>query len=331
MRNLLEYQVLFFQQITPWIDVKIRALESQAEEQSFSNERRLQELWFRLNREGSLHQVPMELQGLTRLQVEVQELKNFCDKLNAAPQQNPSENVSADPPAINFPIAHAFRYYIFEEVFRGESKRLIEHLKRYVPYFMVGPEPVLDLGCGRGEFLELMKEIGKDAYGVEMNQYEVEQIAEKGLKVVRQDMLTHLQQLQPRSIGSVFCAQVVEHITPEQVYQMLSRLHVVMRPGAFLLIETVNPISVFGFHNVYFKDPTHIFPVHPETLAFMMKYAGFQRVEIHPITPVPLNEKLATPTSMENSEIKTFLDDLVHRLNGILYSDLEYYAIGYTV
>jgi len=143
--------------------------------------------------------------------------------------------------------------------------------------------------------LKLMKDAGKTAYGIEINQYDVQLIRKESLTVVNEDVLAHLQKLQPESLGGVFSAQVVEHLAPEKAYNMILRLHQVMKSGGRLVIETVNPLSFYAFHHMYLKDPTHVFPVHPETLAFFVKYAGFHDVRIESISPVPEKELLPGP------------------------------------
>jgi 2-polyprenyl-3-methyl-5-hydroxy-6-metoxy-1,4-benzoquinol methylase len=355
-RLLFEQQILFFQQITPWMDAKIHqtkkeqkadtsesiaqlgallkgsdpekilaqfySLQSQLYEKSLANERRLEELWDRIN--GS----PPEMQELTRIKTELQELRdNFVAPASGGPSSNSEPR--GDAGATDFPLTRDFRYFAFEEIFRGSSEWLTERLKAYVPYFVTAPEPVLDIGCGRGEFLEIMKQIGKNSYGIEMNQYEVEKLTKQGLKVSAEEILPHLHKLQSESIGSIFCAQVVEHLSPNDVYQMLARLMIVMKRGACVVIETINPLSVFAFHHLFFKDPSHIFPVHPQTLAFLLRYAGFQNVEIHPITPVPESEKLPKPSSVPNPETQGYMNYIVDKLNDLLYSNLEYYVVGH--
>ena len=104
---------------------------------------------------------------------------------------------------------------------------------------------------------------------------------------------------------------------------------IVMKQGSCVVIETINPLSVFAFHHLFFKDPSHIFPVHPQTLAFLMRYAGFKNVGIHPITPVPESEKLPKPSSLPNPETEGYLTYIVEKLNDLLYSNLEYYVVGH--
>ncbi len=175
-----------------------------------------------------------------------------------------------------------------------------------------------------------MKESGKNAYGIDLSQYEVERLRSAGLEATSGDIFEHVQKLDESSTGGVFCAQVVEHLPPETVHSLLSFLHHAMKTGAPLVIETVNPVSVFGFHHLFFKDPTHIFPVHPETLLFMFRYAGFKDVEAHLITPVAEQQKLPEPKKEDfEPAAYEYLKSVTGRLNHLLYESLEYYVIGF--
>jgi len=298
-------------------------LQSQLYEQSLANERRLREITLKLTGNTG------EANEIARLKIELQELRNIVQKNYPVSGETRLTPDSVQREASSFPKTHDFRYVAFEEIFRGSSEWVTERLRKYAPYFVTAPEPILDIGCGRGEFLNMMKEIKKDAYGIEMNQYEVETLASKGFKVLAEPITAHLSKLEGDSVGSVFCAQGLEHLSPDAVYEMLSRLAVVMKSGACVLIETINPLSVFAYHHLYFKDPTHIFPVHPQTLSFFLRYAGFKNVEVHPITPVPEHEKLPPPDSADTIESQRYLNFVAQRLNDLLYSNLEYYAVGY--
>ncbi len=135
--------------------------------------------------------------------------------------------------------------------------------------------------------------------------------------------------LENESIGGVFCAQVVEHLHPDAVYDMLGTLNRTMKSGSPLVIETLNPLSVFGYHHLFFKDPTHVFPVHPDTLVFMLRYSGFQDVQAQMITPVHGPQKLPEPKTEDFSPAAfEHLKMLTGRLNQLLYDSLEYYVVG---
>ncbi|MCI0412721.1 class I SAM-dependent methyltransferase [bacterium] len=306
LSKLLALQIEYFQQITPWMDAKIQEL-------------RLEE-----NHNVTYH-VGDIAKKLDELQMQIASLEGQVRKSAAGVPSAPAAGTPASSPR-----EKDFRYHVFEQVFREPYDRLKESLRRYLPYFENAPEPILDLGCGRGEFLQLMKESGKNAYGVDISEYEVERLRSAGLNATAEDIFEHVQKLELESTGAVFCAQVVEHLPPETVHNLLSCLHRVMKKGAPLVMETVNPLSVFGFHHLFFKDPTHVFPVHPETLLFMLRYAGFKDVEAHLISPVPEQQKLPEPKKEDfHPAVYEYLKSLTGRLNRFLYESLEYYVIGY--
>jgi len=294
-----------------------------------AQERRIQEIWHQMNRPAepkTAEYVQPENYQLEKVLIELEELKRqlaLQERTVASPPPQPTVESKET-------IQDDFRYHVFEQIFRGTSEQVAENFRRYTPYFLQSPEPVLDLGCGRGEFLKVMQEISKKAYGVDMNEYEVQRLNDEGFEAVVADALTHIDSLPRESIGGVFCAQVVEHLPPEHVYRILSGLHRVMKPGSPLIMETVNPLSVFGFHHVYFKDPSHIFPVHPETLVFMLRYSGFQEVKSVPITPVPEQQKLQQPKIETcGTGVYEYMKGVVAKLNNLIYDHLEYYVLGY--
>jgi 2-polyprenyl-3-methyl-5-hydroxy-6-metoxy-1,4-benzoquinol methylase len=306
LNKLLALQIQYFQQITPWMDAKI------------------QELRMEENHNVTYH-VGDIAKKLDDLQLQIAALEGQIRRSGA---DVPSAIAGETPAAPR--REKDFRYHAFEQIFREPSDRLKESLRRYLPYFVDAPEPILDLGCGRGEFLQLMKDSGKSAYGIDLSEYEVDRLRSTGLQATSTDIFEHVQHLQAASIGGVFCAQVVEHLAPETVYNLLSGLHHAMKAGAPLVMETVNPLSVFGFHNLFFKDPTHVFPVHPETLLFMTRYTGFKDVEAHLISPVPEQQRLPEPKKEDfEPAAYEYLKSVTGRLNQLLYDSLEYFVVGY--
>jgi SAM-dependent methyltransferase len=305
LNRLLSLQIQYFQRITPWMDAKIQELRTEE------------------NHNVTYH-VGSLLSQLNELQLQI-----------AAVQRQVLSGLTTTTPPEPGKIAPAqttekdFRYHAFEQIFRQPSEGLKEALRSYLPVFTNAPEPIVDLGCGRGEFLQLMKESGKNAYGVDFSQYEVEQLNASGLTAFAGDIQEHALKLEQESIGGVFCAQVVEHLQPDAVYRILSELHRAMKANAPLVIETVNPLSVFAYHHLFFKDPTHVFPVHPDTLVFMLRYTGFRDVQAHLITPVPVQQRLPEPRKEDFSPAAfEYLKTITNRLNDLLYDSLEYYVVG---
>lgn len=263
---------------------------------------------------------------LERIQEDLQQLK---EQAPLVPSDGGNGDYGRPLKQWELPRSRDLRYAAFEEIFRGSSEWLKKKMEAYVSHFQDAPEPILDIGCGRGEFLELMREAGKQAYGIELNEYESNKLRERGLQVVSEDAIKHLDGLPDQSVGGVFCAQVVEHLTPEDVYSVVSGLHRKMKVGAPLLIETINPLSIQAFHQFYLVDPTHIYPVHPQTLVFFLRYAGFSNVQVHKSTSFPKEIQMPHPDQIPDSGLKQYLSAITDRLNSVLYDSPEYFVIGY--
>lgn len=171
-----------------------------------------------------------------------------------------------------------FSYLEFENRFRGQSSEVKKEQEKYLPYF-AGRRVVLDIGCGRGEFLELLRAQGvSEAYGIEINEEMIKHCREKGLRVVKQDALTHLKGLADGSLEGVFISHVVEHLPPADMLAMISLVHRKLGTGQYLLAETLNPQCLFSM-GPYFMDFSHVFPVHPLTFSFVLESQGFHGIE----------------------------------------------------
>jgi O-antigen chain-terminating methyltransferase len=234
---------------------------------------------------------------------------------------------AAPPPAVAGAAARAAgdaAYTAFENRFRGSREEIRERLRGYVPLFS-GLVPVVDLGCGRGEFLELLKEAGLSARGVEGNANVVRECREKGLDVVSGDLVDFLREQKAGSVGGVFAAQVAEHLPPSVLTSMLAEAHRALRAGGLLLLETVNPRSVVGLLEVFNRDLTHERPLHPDTLSFLAAAAGFTDVRVELRTPVEASSRLQPiPGEGLPERAAAALNENVERLNAFLYGPLEY-------
>jgi SAM-dependent methyltransferase len=237
----------------------------------------------------------------------------------------------APPPAAASAAARASedaRYVAFENRFRGDRAELRERLAGYVDLF-VGLAPVVDLGCGRGEFLELLRERGIAGRGVEMNAPAAAAGRAKGLDVVESDLVDFLRAQAPASLGGVFATQVVEHLSPAVLQDALREAHRALRPGGVLALETVNPRSVTGFLEVYLRDLTHRTPLHPDTLSFLAAAQGFTDVRVEPRSPVEAADRLqAVPAEGLPPGAAAVLNENADRLNALLYGPREYVLIA---
>lgn len=233
----------------------------------------------------------------------------------------------APPPQVAAQAARAADdavYAAFEARFRGSRDEIRARLAEYLPHF-AGLQPVADLGCGRGEFLELLREAGTTGLGVDGNAEFVQQCRARGLDVLQGDLLDFLRARPDGGLGGLFAAQVAEHLPPRVLTALLQEAWRVLRPGGLLLLETVNPRSVVGLLEVYHRDLTHEKPLHPETLSFLAAAAGFGEVRVELRAPVEADARLQpVPAEGLPPRAAEALNENLARLNQLLYGPREY-------
>jgi O-antigen chain-terminating methyltransferase len=226
--------------------------------------------------------------------------------------------------------AHALshKYVGFEDLYRGSPESIRAGLAGYVDLF-AGASEVLDIGCGRGEFLVLLKERGVSARGIDLNDSMVDVCREHGLDAESADALAYLQRQPDESLGGLFAAQVVEHLEPGYLTQLLDLAFEKLRPGAVIVLETINPACWFAFFESYIRDITHVRPLHPDTLTFLLVAAGFQQTEVRYRAPYPDHEKLQ-PIAAGGplGDAADTLNANVEKLNSLLFTNLDYAAIA---
>lgn len=184
----------------------------------------------------------------------------------------------------------AIDYAEFEDRCRGSSEDLRKTQSHYLTMF---PKPdgsgkVVDIGCGRGEMLEVLIEAGYDVAGVDLNDEMVEICRSKGLPVVKDDGIHFLEQIEDSSLRGIFCAQVVEHLLTSEVEQMMQLAYEKLLPGGVLVVETINPRSLYALGNHFFADTSHVKPLHPETMRFICEQVGFSQVQLDERSAHPL-------------------------------------------
>jgi O-antigen chain-terminating methyltransferase len=224
--------------------------------------------------------------------------------------------------------ARASAYTAFENRFRGSREEIRARQDADARLFD-GLSPVVDLGCGRGEFLELLRARGVSGRGVEANARAVRECRAKGLDVVEGDLVEFLRAQPPGSLGGVFAAQVAEHLSPAALQELLAEAHRALRPGGRLLLETVNAASAFAFLEVYLRDLTHETPLHPETLRFLAAAAGFTDARIDRRSPVPPDVRLhLVPGGGMPPPVVKALNENVERLNALLFAPVDYALVA---
>jgi 2-polyprenyl-3-methyl-5-hydroxy-6-metoxy-1,4-benzoquinol methylase len=218
-------------------------------------------------------------------------------------------------------------YVGFEDQFRGSSDTIAANLASYVPIFS-GARDVLDIGCGRGEFLTLLRDNGIGARGIDLNASMVQVCRDHGLQAETADALSFLLAQPDASLGGLFAAQVVEHLEPGYLTQLLDAAAAKLRPGAPIVLETINPACWFAFFESYVRDITHVRPLHPDTLRFLLVASGFQRVDVQFRAPYPEHEKLRPVHGLPADAAET-INGNTSKLNSLLFTHLDYAAIAY--
>ena len=172
----------------------------------------------------------------------------------------------------------------FAEKFRGAEEYVAEHQRMYAERF-AGTSDVLDIGCGRGELLKVLRDGGIVAHGIDLNGDSLAMCRAQGLQVEKADLFTYLDALPDSSLGGAICSQVVEHLPPERLPELVRLLHAKLKSGALVGIETPNPecLAIFATH--FYLDPTHTRPIPPPLMAFYLEEAGFGRIEIVRLYP----------------------------------------------
>jgi O-antigen chain-terminating methyltransferase len=219
-------------------------------------------------------------------------------------------------------------YVGFEDRFRGSPDDIRTRLEGYLPLFE-GADNVLDVGCGRGEFLTLLRERGVHGRGIDINTAMVDVCRSQGLQVERADALAHVRAQPDESLGGIFAAQVIEHLEPAYLTSLLDAACQKLRPGAPIVLETINPACWFAFFESYIRDLTHVRPVHPDTLKYLLIATGFLHVDIQYRSPYPEQEKLqpVAPHAVLGDWAETLNANVAH-LNRLLFTCLDYAAIG---
>jgi O-antigen chain-terminating methyltransferase len=179
----------------------------------------------------------------------------------------------------NTPVEPAIDWFTFAHKFRGPEPKIREHFTRYLPLF-ANASMTLDLGCGRGEFLRLLRDQKINGRGLDLSEDNVALCEADGLDAEVADFFSYLPAVADRSLGGVFCSQVIEHLPPAQLPELIRLCAAKMRPGAPILFETPNPecLAIFATH--FYLDPTHVRPVPPALMEFYLAEAGFTAITV---------------------------------------------------
>jgi O-antigen chain-terminating methyltransferase len=210
-------------------------------------------------------------------------------------------------------------YTAFEDRFRGPEKMIMDRQKEYLPYFTKSKQidfsktPVLDIGSGRGEFLQLLSKNKIRSVGLDINHDMVNRANEKGLEAIQGDALSHLQSVKSQTYGAVTGFHIVEHIPFNILLRIIDSTRRSLVSDGFVIFETPNPENLTVGSTTFYMDPSHLHPIPPALLAFTLEFSGFRNVEILRIHP---HEKIS------DSKIDKDVAELV-------YGSRDYAVIGY--
>lgn len=216
------------------------------------------------------------------------------------------------------------------ESFRGAEEEIRHRLDRYLPELKSRP-PILDLGCGRGELLLLLREAGVAATGVEGDPALAGAARRRGLEVVEGDVLETLRAQEAESWGVVTAIHLLEHLPPTALAAVLAEIRRVLRPGGLLIAECPNPHSLRVGAALFWQDPTHNRPLLPETLELFVRAAGMTLERRELLHPFPADQLLADDdggtgavTDADLTTLSERVDRLRRRLDEILHGPRDF-------
>jgi O-antigen chain-terminating methyltransferase len=215
-------------------------------------------------------------------------------------------------------------YLAFENEFRGTRAEVKDRLRIYLPILSAaavgGPRrPVLDLACGRGEWLELLKENGCSARGVDLNAAAIAICRELELDAAEAEAWAHLRSLPDGSLGAVTAFHLIEHLALPVLLDLLVETWRVLQPGGLLIVETPNPDNVLVGACNFHMDPTHHRPLPNQLAAFLLRHSGFTEIQVLPLHPYGATHRVGDASS-----------PLAQRFNDYFHGPQDYAVIGLT-
>jgi len=298
--------VQFLQQITPFVDTKLRVLE------------------------GAVEELRVTATAAQRMAGAAQrQLERGASPVAAGEAARPA--MPATDARGSGSAADAASYVGFEDLYRGSPETIRARQTEDADRF-AGASDVLDIGCGRGEFLDLLRERGITSRGIDLNPEMVDVCRARGLDAAHADAAGYLEGLPDGTLGGLIAAQVVEHLEPAYLLRVLRAAHAALRPGSTMVLETINVGCWVAFFESYIRDITHVRPLHPDTLRYLVLAAGFERAEVQFRSPVEPSGRLQRIPEEglppELLGVARLLNGNVDRLNERLFTFQDYAIIA---
>ncbi len=225
-------------------------------------------------------------------------------------------------------------YLELERRYRGTEEEIHERIAAYRPFFKDLPagSAVLDLGCGRGEALALLREWGFAGRGVDSSARMVELCRGRGLAAEVGDLFAVLAAVEAGSLGGVVSFHVIEHLPAGALDRLVRLAYRALKPGGVLILETPNPLSIVVAARNFWLDPTHVRPVHPESLKLMYELAGFDPVERLDLRPFAVADRLPeidlAKLPAEQRPLADQVNRLRDRLDDLLFGYQDFGMVG---
>lgn len=223
-------------------------------------------------------------------------------------------------------------YHEFEEKFRGTRNDIKERLTVYIPiidniFVDWSNKKCVDLGCGRGEWLDILKDKGVTNYiGVDLNEIQLNICSENGHETVTGDCIDYIKKLPAESVDMISGIQLIEHLPIEALFVLFNECNRVLKKGGIVLFETPNPNNLITGATYFYADPTHMHPLYKETMRFFVENSGFEKVEIIDVNPERYSKTLLKPTCFDGNQI--VWDQNIDILNNLLYGPQDYAVLG---
>jgi len=217
-------------------------------------------------------------------------------------------------------------YFNFENHFRGLRRNIMNSQRQYLSYFE-DKRNVVDLGCGRGEFLEVLKQNHVEATGVDTYQEFVDYCGMKGLTALKDDAVAYVAGLPDESIDGLFAAQLAEHLETEQLIALCNKAYEKLKPGSFFILETPNPTCLSIYTNSFYLDPSHVKPVHPKTLSYFLQEAGFKNIEVKYTEQSKVDYRFPLLVGSNIENLAQF-NDGINFLSDIMFGSQDYAVIA---
>ncbi len=309
---------------TAWNNVSakwyVRRILQQQNEYNYVVYQVLEELVRQMQPQGQVYDGIRSDLGQLRERLSEMELRLLS--VHRASQQPSLPAQSEQGPAVDAgsPTSTAgpgWSYLGFNAAFTALGSVVRETYRQYVSLFKERRN-ILDAACGQGHFLELLKEAGIEAYGVDHDPEMVEMCRLKQLRVELADVTAHLTSLPAGTLGGLFCGHLLEHLSRGQLQEFLHLALDRLVPGGVIVCETPNTRSLFVLANTFYRDPTHQSPLHPETYQFLFRACGFENVELRysSIPPGVAPQPLTLPEDA-SPELQALAAQFNDRLRGI--------------